>query len=103
VQRDHCALLEDMQTFSITGDMQQLLQTLYASAAAALAMLSEEAGDRSSNEQGCRAAAAVLQVRPTCSPIQLRILMTRQRSKNLMQKYLDDEQQGNQAAPKHCC
>jgi hypothetical protein len=52
-----------MQAFSITGDMQQLLQALYASAAAALAMLSEQAGDRSSREQGCRAAAEVLQVR----------------------------------------
>jgi hypothetical protein len=62
VQRDHCALLEDMQTLSIAGDMQQLLQTLYASAAAALAMLSEQAGNRNSRDQGCRAAASVLQV-----------------------------------------
>jgi hypothetical protein len=52
-----------MHSLSITGDMQQLLQSLYASAAAALAMLSEQAGDRSSKEQGCRVALTVLQVR----------------------------------------
>jgi hypothetical protein len=62
VQRDHCALLEDMQSFTFTADMQQLLQSLYASAAAALAMLSEQAADRSSNEGSCRAAINVLQV-----------------------------------------
>ncbi|WIA41085.1 hypothetical protein OEZ86_004716 [Tetradesmus obliquus] len=61
VQQDHCALLEEAGAVSLTGDMTQLLQALYAAAAAALAMLSEQAGDRSSRAQGCRAALTVLQ------------------------------------------
>jgi hypothetical protein len=82
VQHDHCALLEDMQTFSITGNMQQLLQTLYASAAAALAMLSEQAANRSRSKQGCRAAAAVLQVR-LCADVTLHT-RSQQRNKNVL-------------------
>lgn len=63
VNRDHMVLMDASHSFPIGPDLEQLLKTVYASAAAVLALLADQIADRGAKEQGCNAATAVLQVR----------------------------------------
>lgn len=62
IQRDFVSLSEEPHSFPVADDLSQLLQQLYGSAAAALAMLSEQVRYRDKPAHSCAANEHILQV-----------------------------------------
>jgi hypothetical protein len=62
VQRDHAALLDESPDFPVMPEYEALVQGLYASAAAALALVARQLADRDDAGAECVAMRDVLQV-----------------------------------------
>jgi hypothetical protein len=62
IQRDFVSMSEEPHSFPVADDLSRLLQQLYGSAAAALAMLSEQVTCRDKPASSCAANVEILKV-----------------------------------------
>lgn len=63
IQRDFVSLSEEQHSFPVADELSQLLRQLYGSAAAALALLSEQIRCREQLTHTCAASQQILKVR----------------------------------------
>jgi hypothetical protein len=66
IQQDFVSLSEETHSFPIADDLSQLLQQLYGSAAAALAMIAEQVKCREQLTARCAANQHILKVSALC-------------------------------------